>query len=68
MVVDATTASCDVVLGATMLKHLTIKNVLREELPWEPEIALMVDQAQSEERRRLALKKQWRRGAWDKTP
>lgn len=68
LVVDAKTASFDVMLGVLTLKQLSIKNVVRDELPLEQYIALMLEQAQSEERLRLALKKQWRRGEWDKTP
>jgi hypothetical protein len=67
-VVDAKTASFEVVLGAQTLKRLPIKQVVRDELPLEQYIALMLEQAQSEERLRWALKKQWRRGEWDKTP
>lgn len=47
--------------------RLPIKHVVRDELPLEQYITMMLDQALSEERLRLALKKQWRRGEWDKT-
>jgi transposase InsO family protein len=68
LVVDAPTASFDVVFGAQVLKRVPIKHVVREELSLERFIALMVEQARSEERLRLALKAQWRRGEWDQTP
>ncbi len=68
LVVDAPTASFDVMAGAQMLKRLPIKNVVREEMPLERFIALMLEQARSEERLRLALKAQWRKGEWDPTP
>ena len=68
LVVDAPTACFDVKDGTRILKRLPIKNVVREELPLEQFIELMLSQAQSEERLRLALKAQWRRGEWDRTP
>jgi transposase InsO family protein len=68
LVVDAQTASFDVVVGTQTIKRLSIKQMVRDELPLEQYIALMLEQARSEERLRLALKGQWRRGEWDKTP
>jgi hypothetical protein len=68
LVVDAPTASVDVVFGSQTLKRLPIKNMVRDELPLEQYIALMLEQARSEERLRLALKAQWWRGEWDKIP
>ena len=68
LVVDAPTASFDVMAGAQMLRRLPIKNVVREEMPLERFIALMLEQARSEERLRVALKAQWRKGEWDPTP
>lgn len=68
LVVDAPTATFDVLAGAEVLKRLPIKNVVRGKMPLEPFISLMLDQAQSEERLRLALKARWRRGEWDPTP
>ncbi len=68
LVVDAPTASLDVVIGAQTLKRLSIKQMVRDELPLEQYVALMLEQARSEERLRLVLKAQWRRGEWDKTP
>ena len=68
LIVDAPSASFDVNDGTRILKRLPIKNIVREELPLEQFIALMLQQAQSEERLRLALKAQWRRGEWDPTP
>ncbi len=67
LVVDAPTASFDVMAGARMLKRLPIKNVVREGMPLERFIALMLEQARSEERLRSALKAQWRKGEWDPT-
>lgn len=66
--VDVPTASFDVRDGAQVLKRLPIKNVVREEFPLEQFISMMLEQARSEERLRLALKAQWRRGEWDPTP
>jgi len=68
LVVDAPTASFDVIDGVRILKRLPIKNVTRDELPLERFITLMLEQARSEERLRLAFKAQWRRGEWDPTP
>jgi hypothetical protein len=68
LVVDAPTASFDVIDGAQVLKRVPIKNVVRNELPLEQFIALMLEQARSEERLRLALKAQWQRSLWDPTP
>jgi hypothetical protein len=45
--------------GAQMLKRLPIKNVVREEMPLERFIALMLEQARSEERLRLARSALW---------
>ena len=68
LVVDAPTAAFDVLAGAVVLKRISIKNVVRGKMPLERFITLMLEQAQSEERLRLALKAQWRRGEWDPTP
>ena len=68
LVVDAPTAAFDVLAGAEVLKRISIKNVVRGKMPLERFISLMLEQAQSEERLRLALKAQWRRGEWDPTP
>lgn len=68
LVIDAPTASFDVMAGAQMLKRLPIKNVVREKLPLERFISLMLEQARSEERLRLALRSRWRQaGLWDQT-
>ncbi len=67
LVVDAPSASFDVMTGAQVLKRLPIKNVVRDEMPLERFVALMLEQARSEERVRLALKAQWRKGEWDPT-
>lgn len=68
LVVDAPTASFEVIDGAQMLKRLPIKKVVRDELPLEQCITLMLEQARSEERLRLALKAQWQRSLGDPTP
>lgn len=68
LAVDAPTAAFDVFSGSEVLKRLSIKNVVRGKMPLERFIPLMLEQAQSEERLRLALKAQWRRGEWDPTP
>ena len=68
LVVDAPTASFDVFTGPEIFKRVSIKNVVRGTMALEPFISLMLDQAQSEERLRLSLKAQWRRGEWDPTP
>lgn len=47
LVVDAPTASFDVVAGAQTLKRLPIKNVAREEMPLERFITLMLEQARA---------------------
>jgi hypothetical protein len=67
-VVDAPTATFDVLDGLQMLKRVSIKHVVRGKMSLERFISLMLEQAQSEERLRLALKAQWRRGEWDPTP
>lgn len=67
--VDAPTASFDVFLeGAQLLTRISIKQVVRGQMPLEQFITLMLEQARSEERLRLALKAQWRKGEWDPTP
>jgi transposase InsO family protein len=68
LVVDAPTAAFDVLDGSQVLKRLSIKQVVRGKMPLERFITLMLEQARSEERLRLALKAQWRRGEWDPTP
>lgn len=68
LVVDAPTAAFDVLDGSQVLKRLSIKNVVRGQMPLERFIALMLEQARSQERLRLALKARWRRGEWDPTP
>jgi hypothetical protein len=68
LVIDAPAATFDVVVGTQILKRLSIKNVVRGTMPLERFISLMLSQAQSEERLRLALKARWRRGEWDPTP
>ena len=68
LVVDAPTTAFDVLVGTAVLKRISIKNVLRGKMPLERFISQMLEQAQSEERLRLALKAQWRRGEWDPTP
>lgn len=68
LVVDAPTASFEVIDGAQVLKRLPIKKVVRDELPLEQFVTLMLEQARSEERLRLALKAQWQRSLWDPTP
>ena len=68
LVVDAPTASFDVIAGVQVLKRFPIKNVVREEMPLERFIALMLEQARSEERLRLAFTSQWQRRPWDPTP
>jgi hypothetical protein len=68
-VVDAPSASFDVLVGARVLKRLPIKGVLRGEMPLETFIERMLEQAESEERRRLAAKARWtQRSLWDPTP
>ncbi len=62
LVVDAPTAAFDVLDGAQILKRVSIKQVARGKMPLERFIPLMLEQARSEERLRLALKAQWRRG------
>lgn len=62
LVVDAPTAAFDVFVGPEVLKRLSIKNVVRGKMELSRFIPLMLEQAQSEERLRLALKAQWRRG------
>jgi hypothetical protein len=68
LVVDAPTATFDVFSGAKAIKRVSIKNVVRGKMEISRFISLMLEQAQSEERLRLALKAQWRRGEWDPTP
>jgi hypothetical protein len=68
LVVDAPTAAFEVFAGQHLLKRLAIKNVVRGPMSLEHFITLMLEQARSEERLRLALKAQWRRGEWDPTP
>ncbi len=65
--VDAPTAAFDVLDGTQVIKRLPIKNVIRAQMPLEQFISVMLEQARSEERLRLALKRQWRRGEWDPT-
>ena len=67
LVVDAPTAAFDVLDGSQVLKRVSIKQVVRGKMPLERFITLMLEQARSEERLRLALKMQWRRGEWDPT-
>jgi transposase InsO family protein len=68
LVVDAPSASFDVMVGEQLLKRLPIKGVVREELPLERFMSLMLEQARSEERLRQALKARWQRHPWDPTP
>ncbi len=68
LAVDAPTAAFDVCVGSEVFKRVSIKNVVRGKMSLERFIPLMLEQAQSEERLRLALKAQWRRGEWDPTP
>jgi hypothetical protein len=63
LVVDAPTAAFDVLAGPEVLKRVSIKNVVRGKMPLERFITLMLEQARSEERLRLALKAQWQRGS-----
>jgi hypothetical protein len=68
LMVDAPTATFDVLDGTQVIKRLPIKQVIRGQMPLEQFITVMLEQARSEERLRLALKAQWRRGEWDPTP
>lgn len=68
LVVDAPTAAFDVFIGPEVFKRVSIKNIVQGKMPLERFIPLMLEQAQSEERLRLALKARWRRGEWDATP
>lgn len=69
LVVDAPGASFDVMVRATVSKRLPIKGVIRGDMPLEQFITLMLEQAQSEEQRRLARKARfWQRSLWDPTP
>jgi hypothetical protein len=69
LVVDAPSASFDVLVGASVLKRLPIKGVLRGEMPLETFIERMLEQAESEERQRLAAKARWtQRSLWDPAP
>src|SRR5262249_17498489 len=68
LVVDAPTAAFDVFDGTAVLKRLSIKHVIRGKMELSRFIPLMLEQAQSEERLRFALKAQWRRREWDPTP
>ena len=68
LVVDAPTAAFDGLDGVQILKRVSIKHVVRGKMPLERFITLMLEQARSEERLRLALKAQWRRAEWDPTP
>jgi hypothetical protein len=69
LVVDAPSASLDVMVRATIGKRLPIKGVLRGEMPLEQFITLILEQAQSEEQQRLARKARfWQRSLWDPTP
>jgi hypothetical protein len=64
---DAPSATFSVI-EPSVPKTFPIKNVVRGTMSLESFIALSLEQAQSEERLRLALKKQWRKGEWDATP
>lgn len=69
LVVDAPSASFDVLVGTSVLKRLPIKGVIRGEMPLERFIDQMWEQAPSEEERRLAAKARWtQRRLWDPTP
>ena len=69
LVVDAPSASLDVMVRTTIGKRLPIKGVLRGEMPLEQCITLSLEQAQSEEQQRLARKARfWQRSLWDPTP
>jgi hypothetical protein len=69
LLIDAPTASFDVLAGTTVLKRIPIKGVIRGEMPIEKFISLMLEQARSEERKRLARQASWwQRGLWDPTP
>ena len=68
MTIESHTAAFDVLDGSQVLKRVSIKQVVRGKMPLERFITLMLEQARSEERLRLALKMQWRRGEWDPTP
>jgi hypothetical protein len=68
LVVDAPSASFDVLIGTTVRKRLPIKGVLRRELPLDRFSTLMIEQARSEEALLLALRAQWtQRGLWGST-
>jgi hypothetical protein len=69
LIVDAPSASFDVLVGASVLKRVPIKGVLRGEMPLETFLERILEQAESEERQRLAAKARWtQRGLWDPTP
>jgi integrase-like protein len=69
LVIDAPSASFDVWVATTVFKRLPIKGVVRGEMPLEQFITLTLEQAASEEQRRLALKARfWQRSLWDPTP
>lgn len=69
LVVDAPSASFDVRVGAGVLKRLPIKGVVRGDMPLATFIERMLEQAESEERQRLAAKARWtQRSLWDPTP
>ncbi len=54
LVVDAPTAAFDVLDGVQILKRVSIQQVVRGKMPLERFITLMLEQARSEERLRLA--------------
>lgn len=69
LVVDASSASFDLLVGTTVRKRLPIKGVLRGEMSLDRFSALSIEQARSEEALRLAVRAQWtQRGLWDPTP
>jgi transposase InsO family protein len=69
LVVDAPSASFDVMVGATGIKRLPIKGVIRGEMSLEKFILLMLEQARSEERIRLAKAARFKqRSLWDEMP
>ena len=69
LVIDAPTASFDVMLGEKLEKSIPIKGVIRGEMPIEKFITLLLEQARSEERERMERKKRyWQKSLWDLMP
>lgn len=67
LILDASSATFTLA-ESQRFKQLPIKNLARGTMPIDQFIALSLEQAQSEERKRLALRALWRRSEWDKTP